>query len=124
RNAGQTCVCTNRLYIHDAVYDQFVERYTQVVKELAIGDGLVEGNEIGPLINQKAVDKVDSLVAKALEQGANKTLGGNVSEVGDQFYQPTILTDITEEMEIAHQELFGPVSTLFRFTDEDDVIRR
>lgn len=124
RNAGQTCVCTNRLYIHDAVYDQFVERYTQVVKELAIGDGLVEGNEIGPLINQKAVDKVDSLVAKALEQGANKTLGGNVSEVGAQFYQPTILTDITEEMEIAHQELFGPVSTIFRFTDEDDVIRR
>lgn len=124
RNAGQTCVCTNRLYIHDAVYDQFVERYTQAVKDLAIGDGLVDGNEIGPLINQKAVDKVDSLVAKALEQGAQKTLGGHVSEVGAQFYQPTILTDITEEMEIAHQELFGPVSTIFRFTDEDDVIRR
>ena len=124
RNAGQTCVCTNRLYIHDAIYDQFIERYTQVVNELVIGDGLSESADIGPLINQKAVDKVDDLVAKAVEQGATLALGGKVSDVGAQFYLPTILTDVTEEMDIAHQELFGPVSTIFRFSDEDDVIRR
>ncbi|WP_159738792.1 NAD-dependent succinate-semialdehyde dehydrogenase [Vibrio atypicus] len=124
RNAGQTCVCTNRLYIHDAIYDQFIERYTQVVNDLVIGDGLSESADIGPLINQKAVDKVDDLVAKAVEQGAKLTLGGKVSDVGAQFYLPTILTDVTEEMDIAHQELFGPVSTIFRFSDEDDVIRR
>lgn len=124
RNAGQTCVCTNRLYVHDAIYDEFVTRYSQAVSELEIGNGLVEGKEIGPLINQKAVDKVDSLVATALEQGAKVTLGGRVSDVGAQFYQPTILTEVTEEMDIAHQELFGPVSTIFRFNDEDDVVRR
>lgn len=124
RNAGQTCVCTNRLYIHDVIYDQFIERYTQVVNELVIGDGLSESADIGPLINQKAVDKVDDLVAKAVEQGATLALGGKVSDVGGQFYLPTILTDVTEEMDIAHQELFGPVSTIFRFSDEDDVIRR
>ncbi|WP_394145293.1 NAD-dependent succinate-semialdehyde dehydrogenase [Vibrio atypicus] len=124
RNAGQTCVCTNRLYIHDAIYDQFIERYTQVVNDLVIGNGLSESADIGPLINQKAVDKVDDLVAKAVEQGATLALGGKVSNVGAQFYLPTILTDVTEEMDIAHQELFGPVSTIFRFSDEDDVIRR
>lgn len=124
RNAGQTCVCTNRLYVHDAIYDEFVTRYSQAVSELEIGNGLVEGKEIGPLINQKAVDKVDSLVATALEQGAKVTLGGRVSDVGAQFYQPTILTEVTEEMDIAHQELFGPVSTIFRFNDEEDVVRR
>ncbi|WP_159653870.1 NAD-dependent succinate-semialdehyde dehydrogenase [Vibrio atypicus] len=124
RNAGQTCVCTNRLYIHDAIYDQFIERYAQVVNDLVIGDGLSESADIGPLINQKAVDKVDDLVAKAVEQGAKLALGGKVSDVGAQFYLPTILTDVTEEMDIAHQELFGPVSTIFRFSDEDDVIRR
>jgi succinate-semialdehyde dehydrogenase/glutarate-semialdehyde dehydrogenase len=124
RNAGQTCVCTNRLYIHDAIYDQFIDRYTQAVNELVIGDGLSEHSDIGPLINQKAVDKVDDLVTKAVEQGAKLTLGGRVSDVGAQFYLPTILTDVTEQMDIAHQELFGPVSTIFRFSDEDDVIRR
>jgi succinate-semialdehyde dehydrogenase/glutarate-semialdehyde dehydrogenase len=124
RNAGQTCVCTNRLYIHDVIYDQFIERYTQVVNDLVLGDGLSESADIGPLINQKAVDKVDDLVAKAVEQGATLALGGKVSDVGGQFYLPTILTDVTEEMDIAHQELFGPVSTIFRFSDEDDVIRR
>lgn len=124
RNAGQTCVCTNRLYIHDAVYDEFVTRYTAAVTALKIGDGMTEGSEIGPLINQKAVEKVDALVARAVEQGAKLVLGGEVCQPGAQFYLPTILTDVTEEMEIAHQELFGPVSTLFRFNDEEDVIQR
>ena len=124
RNAGQTCVCTNRLYIHDSVYDQFVELYTQAVRGLVVGDGLSDGTDIGPLINQKAVDKVHGLVEQAIEQGATLVLGGSVSKVGDQFYQPTILTNVTEKMDIAHQELFGPVSTIFRFRDEEEVIQR
>ncbi|OLQ90582.1 succinate-semialdehyde dehydrogenase (NADP(+)) [Vibrio panuliri] len=124
RNAGQTCVCTNRLYIHDAVYDEFLAKYTHAVKALVVGDGLVEGTEIGPLINRKAHEKVAALVQRAIEQGATLTLGGAGHEFGEQFYQPTILTDVTEEMEIAHQELFGPVSTIFRFNDEKDVVRR
>lgn len=124
RNAGQTCVCTNRLYIHDAIYDEFMEKYTQAVKALSVGDGLVEGTEIGPLINQKAFEKVAALVQTAIEQGATLTLGGAGHDYGAQFYQPTILTDVTEEMDIAHQELFGPISTIFRFTDEQDVVRR
>jgi succinate-semialdehyde dehydrogenase/glutarate-semialdehyde dehydrogenase len=112
------------LYIHESVYDQFVELYVQAVRGLAIGDGLVNGTDIGPLINQKAIDKVHGLVERAIEQGATLVLGGGVSEVGKQFYKPTILTNVTEEMEIAHQELFGPVSTIFRFQDEDDVVQR
>ncbi|WP_428772232.1 NAD-dependent succinate-semialdehyde dehydrogenase [Vibrio sp.] len=124
RNAGQTCVCTNRLYVHEAVYDQFVAKYSQAVSQLKIGHGLDEGTEIGPLINQKAIDKISALVSTAIEQGATLVLGGRVSDFGPQFYQPTILTDVTEQMDIAHQELFGPVSTIFRFSDEQDVIRR
>ncbi|AEX24729.1 NAD-dependent succinate-semialdehyde dehydrogenase [Vibrio sp. EJY3] len=124
RNAGQTCVCTNRFYIHDAVYDEFMDRFTSAVKALKIGDGLVEGTEIGPLINQKAFEKVSSLVETAIEQGATLALGGQGLENGQQFYQPTILTEVTEAMDIAHQELFGPISTIFRFNDEQDVIRR
>lgn len=124
RNAGQTCVCTNRLYVHDAVYDQFMTRYIEAVSQLKVGDGLAEGTEIGPLINARAVTKVDGLVAEAVRQGASLVLGGAVSDVGPHFYQPTILTDVTEQMAIAHQELFGPVTTVFRFNDEADVIRR
>ena len=124
RNAGQTCVCTNRLYIHDAVYDQFMARYIGAVADLKLGDGLAEGTEIGPLINARAVAKVDALVAEAISQGANLVLGGQIADVGEQYYQPTILSDVTEQMNIAHQELFGPVTTVFRFNDEEDVIRR
>ncbi|UXI03478.1 NAD-dependent succinate-semialdehyde dehydrogenase [Photobacterium sp. TY1-4] len=124
RNAGQTCVCTNRLYVHDAVYDQFMARYIEAVSRLKVGDGLAEGTDIGPLINARAITKVDNLVAEAVCQGANLVLGGAVSDVGPQFYQPTILTDVTEQMAIAHQELFGPVTTVFRFNDEADVVRR
>ncbi|MGR5131712.1 NAD-dependent succinate-semialdehyde dehydrogenase [Vibrio alfacsensis] len=125
RNAGQTCVCTNRLYVHDAIYDEFMTRYSTAVSNLVVGNGLDSETDIGPLINDRAVKKVSGLVARAIEQGATLTLGGGqVSEFGAQFYQPTILTDVTEEMEVAHQELFGPVTTVFRFTQESDVIER
>jgi len=124
RNAGQTCVCTNRLYLHDAIYDQFMAKFTTAVSELRLGCGLEKGTEIGPLINKKAIDKVSNIVKHALTQGATLHLGGHVASLGERYYQPTILTDVTEKMDIAHQELFGPVTTVFRFTDEEDVITR
>ncbi|MCZ4295372.1 NAD-dependent succinate-semialdehyde dehydrogenase [Vibrio sinaloensis] len=124
RNAGQTCVCTNRLYVHDDIYDEFMAQFTKAVANLKIGNGLVEDTDIGPLINAKAIEKVTGLVETAIEQGATLAWGGSVSDVGRQFFQPTILTDVNEQMDIAHQELFGPVSTVFRFNDEADVIKR
>lgn len=124
RNAGQTCVCTNRFYIHEKVYDEFMDKFTRAVQALSIGDGLRDGTDIGPLINQKAMDKVSVLVTTAIEQGARLVLGGECSEYGRQFYKPTILADVTENMAIAHEELFGPIATVFRFRDEEDVIRR
>ncbi|MRI34842.1 succinate-semialdehyde dehydrogenase (NADP(+)) [Endozoicomonas sp. OPT23] len=124
RNAGQTCVCTNRLYVHNDVYDQFIEKYVAAVKALKVAPGLEEGSEIGPLINQKAIDKVQSLITVAVDQGAKLIEGGQQSAQGDLFFQPTILTEVTDKMDIAHQELFGPVTTVFRFESEDDVIER
>jgi succinate-semialdehyde dehydrogenase/glutarate-semialdehyde dehydrogenase len=124
RNSGQTCVCTNRLYLHDAIYDQFMAKFSAAVSELRLGCGLAEATEIGPLINKKAIDKVSSIVKHALTQGAELHLGGDVASLGELYYQPTILTNVTEEMDIAHQELFGPVTTVFRFSDEKDVIAR
>jgi len=124
RNAGQTCVCTNRLYLHDAIYDQFMAKFTTAVSALRLGCGLEDGTDIGPLINKKAIDKVSSIVAHALTQGAELHLGGHVASLGELYYQPTILTNVTEAMDIAHQELFGPITPVFRFTDEADVIAR
>ena len=124
RNAGQTCVCTNRLYVHNDVYDQFVDKYVAAVKALKVAPGLEEGSEIGPLINHKAADKVQSLITVAVDQGAKLIEGGQLAAQGELFFQPTILTDVNESMDIAHQELFGPVTTVFRFEDETDVIER
>ncbi|WP_028870468.1 NAD-dependent succinate-semialdehyde dehydrogenase [Psychromonas arctica] len=124
RNAGQTCVCTNRLYLHDAIYDLFMDKFTKAVSELRLGCGLIDGTEVGPLINKKAIDKVSSIVEHALTQGAELHLGGHVASFGELYFQPTILTNISEKMDIAHQELFGPVATVFRFNDEEDVIKR
>lgn len=122
RNAGQTCVCTNRLYLHDDIYDLFISKYTAAVMQLKVGNGLDEGTDIGPLINEKAVKKVTAIVEMAIEQGASLLLGGHRSRIGDCYYEPTILADVTDQMEIAHQEIFGPVTTVFRFSDEEDVI--
>ena len=124
RNSGQTCVCTNRLYLHDDIYAAFMAKFTAAVAKFKLGDGLLEGTDIGPLINAKAIAKVSSIVDVAISQGATLLLGGQVTGSNQQFYQPTILTDVTEAMDIAHQELFGPVATVFRFSDELDVITR
>ncbi len=122
RNAGQTCVCTNRFLIQDGIYDEFVKRFSAEVAKLATGNGADSKNQIGPLINEAAVTKVENLVSGAVSDGANLILGGKRHPAGDNFYSPTILTDVTMDMDIANTEIFGPVSSLIRFTDEDEAI--
>lgn len=120
RNAGQTCVCANRFYIHDAVYNAFVEKFTQVVAKLQVGNGLEEGVTIGPLIDQAAVKKVQAHIEDAVEHGAKLLCGGHVSE--GTFFQPTILSDVSQQSLLAKEETFGPVAALIRFSEESDVI--
>ena len=122
RNAGQTCVCANRLYVQDGVYDRFAEKLQQAVSKLHIGDGLEKGVTIGPLIDEKAVAKVEEHIADALEKGARVVCGGKAHERGGNFFQPTILVDVPANAKVSKEETFGPLAPLFRFKDEADVI--
>ncbi|ENM5777815.1 NAD-dependent succinate-semialdehyde dehydrogenase [Vibrio mimicus] len=123
RNAGQTCVCANRLFVHDAVYDEFAEKLTSRVKQLKVGDGFAEGVSIGPLINRSSVAKVQEHVEDAVAKGA-KVLCGGVVDDEQLFVEPYVLTDMTDDMLIAEEETFGPVAPLFRFKDEAEVLER
>lgn len=120
RNAGQTCVCSNRFYIHDAIYDEFADRFTAAVEELRMGDGRDDGVVIGPLIDQAAVDKAQAHIADAVQLGANLNTGGKVTT--GTFLQPAVLTDVPHNARLAREETFGPVAALMRFTEEQEVI--
>ncbi|NBA97185.1 NADP-dependent succinate-semialdehyde dehydrogenase [Pseudomonas sp. R5(2019)] len=122
RNSGQTCVCANRFYIQDGVYDRFVERFAQRVSELVVGNGAEPGTSVGPMIDEKAVAGVEALVAQACEAGARVVAGGKRHALGGAFYEPTLLADVTPEMRVAQEEIFGPVAPLFRFSSEQEVI--
>lgn len=122
RNAGQTCVCANRLYVQDGVYDRFAEKLQQAVSKLQIGDGLQPNVTIGPLIDEKAIAKVQEHIADALGKGARIVTGGKVHELGGNFFQPTILVDVPGDAKVAKEETFGPLAPLFRFKDEADII--
>jgi len=122
RNAGQTCVCANRLYVQDCVYDAFVAKLKAAVEGFKVGDGLQSGVNQGPLINAEAIDKVETLVADAVEKGAKIALGGQRHALGGTFFQPTILTDVTPAMRLAREEIFGPVAPVFRFNTEAEAI--
>jgi len=122
RNAGQTCVCTNRIFVQKGVLEQFTEKFTAAVASLAIGDGLHDGISIGPMISSTAVDDVDKLVADSIAAGAKLTLGGKRDAAGENFYQPTILTNVTNDMPIADNEIFGPVSPIIAFDNDEEVI--
>jgi succinate-semialdehyde dehydrogenase/glutarate-semialdehyde dehydrogenase len=122
RNAGQTCVCANRLYVQDGVYDQFAEKLVAAVEKLKVGNGVEEGVTQGPLIDEKAVKKVEQHVADALSKGGRLLTGGKRHELGHSFFQPTVIADITNEMMVATEETFGPLAPLFRFKTDDEVI--
>lgn len=124
RNAGQTCVCANRLYVQDGVYARFAEKLQQAVEQLHLGDGLQAGVTTGPLIDEKAIAKVQEHIADAVGKGARVITGGKVDALGGNFFQPTILVDVSDGAKVAKEETFGPLAPLFRFTDEADVIRQ
>jgi succinate-semialdehyde dehydrogenase/glutarate-semialdehyde dehydrogenase len=122
RNMGQTCVCANRLYVQDSVYDAFAQKLAAKVAGLKVGNGMEPGVLQGPLINEKAVAKVESHIADALAKGASVLTGGKRHPLGHTFFEPTILTGVTAGMKIAEEESFGPIAPLFRFSTEDEVI--
>jgi succinate-semialdehyde dehydrogenase/glutarate-semialdehyde dehydrogenase len=122
RNAGQTCVCANRIYVQDGVYDAFAAKLAEKVKGFKVGAGTEAGVVIGPLIDEQGMKKVETHVADALVKGAKVLLGGKKHERGGLFFQPTVLTHVTPQMLVSHEETFGPVAPLIRFRTEEEVI--
>ena len=122
RNAGQTCVCSNRLFVQDGVYDAFVQKLVAATAALTVGDGMQDGITIGPLVNARAVSDVDKLVQASIAAGATVALGGGPHALGDCFYQPTVLTGVTADMAVFRNEIFGPVAPVVRFSTEAEVI--
>ncbi|MFC0611623.1 NAD-dependent succinate-semialdehyde dehydrogenase [Scopulibacillus daqui] len=124
RNSGQTCVCANRLYVHSSVYDEFVDKFAAKVKELKVGNGMEEGVDLGPLIDKSGYEKVEHQVKDAIEKGATCVAGGRGrAENGIYFFEPTVLKDVTPDMEIMHIETFGPVAPIQKFETDEEAIR-
>lgn len=123
RTSGQTCVCANRLYVQDGIYDTFAERLAGEVKSLRVGSGYAIGTTHGPLIHERAIGKVQGHVDDALGKGATVLVGGkSLGAIGPNFYEPTVITGMTKEMKIHSEETFGPIAALFRFTSEKEVV--
>jgi len=122
RNAGQTCVCANRILVEDAIYDAFSAKLADAVSKLKVGPGDQSGIEIGPLIDGKAIEKVEQMVAEALASGASAITGGKKHAAGAQFYTPTVLANVTRDMRVNTEEIFGPVAPLIRFKTEDEAV--
>jgi succinate-semialdehyde dehydrogenase/glutarate-semialdehyde dehydrogenase len=123
RNAGQTCVCANRILVQAGIYDRFADALAAEAKKLVVGPGRDTGVAIGPLINAEAAKKVDGLVRDAVSKGAKAIVGGAPASAGPLFYQPSVLTGVTSDMTIVHEEIFGPVAALIRFETEEEAIR-
>ncbi|MCZ6694851.1 MAG: NAD-dependent succinate-semialdehyde dehydrogenase [Bacteroidetes bacterium] len=123
RNAGQTCVGANRIYVQEGIYDAFAEKYTHEVKKLKIGSGMNEDTVVGPLINQQGLEKVEALVNDAISKGATVLAGGQRHELGHTFYENTVLADVTNMMKLSDNEIFGPVAPLYKFKTEEEVIK-
>lgn len=121
-NAGQTCVCTNRFYVQSSIYESFAKRFTERVAELPIGCGDKSGVQIGPLIDADAVAKVEAYIADALAYGAKVEIGGRRRQQAPLFYEPTVLTGVTQAMRVAPEEIFGPIASLFAFDSEEEVL--
>jgi succinate-semialdehyde dehydrogenase / glutarate-semialdehyde dehydrogenase len=122
RNTGQTCVCANRLYVQDGVYDAFAEKLVTAVRKLKVGNGVEPGVTQGPLIDMGAVAKVEQHVADAVEKGGRVLTGGKRHALGFSFFEPTVVADVTSDMLVAKEETFGPVAPLFRFKTDEEVI--
>ena len=123
RNAGQTCVCANRILVQSGIYDRFAAALVGAVQKLSVGPGLEAGNTVGPLISEEAIHKVETLVAEAVKKGAKVLTGGEVAPAGPLFYRPSVIGDVTPDMSIVREEIFGPVAALVRFDTEDEAIK-
>lgn len=121
RNAGQTCVSSNRILVHDAIFEEFTHKFVEAVQALTLGNGLAEGVDIGPLISSKALNDVETLISQSLDSGAQLLVGGK-SSLGNCFYQPTVLINVTNDMPIASNEIFGPVAAIIRFNTEKEAV--
>jgi succinate-semialdehyde dehydrogenase/glutarate-semialdehyde dehydrogenase len=122
RNSGQTCVCTNRFFVQSGIYDAFVEKFVAASKKLKVGPGVDEGVQQGPLIDEKAVEKVEELIADAKEKGGRIATGGHRHELGGSFFEPTVIADARPEMRFMKEEIFGPVAPIFRFEKEEEAV--
>jgi succinate-semialdehyde dehydrogenase / glutarate-semialdehyde dehydrogenase len=123
RNTGQTCVCANRIYVQDGVYDAFSQKLSEAVQLLKVGNGFESGVTQGPLIDEAAVEKAEDHISDAVSKGARVLLGGKRHSLGRTFFEPTVLTDVTSQMKIAREETFGPVAPLFRFYKDEEVVQ-
>jgi succinate-semialdehyde dehydrogenase/glutarate-semialdehyde dehydrogenase len=124
RNAGQTCVCANRIYVQDGIYDLFAEKLAAAARSLLLGDGTQPGVTQGPMIDEAAVRKVEEHISDALEKGARLVTGGKRHALGGSFFEPTVMIGVTAEMKVAQEETFGPLAPLFRFSSEEEVIQQ
>ncbi|URE03059.1 Aldehyde dehydrogenase family [Musa troglodytarum] len=123
RNSGQTCVCANRILVQEGIYEKFANAFAKAVQALQVGNGLVEGTVQGPLINEAALEKVETIVKDATAKGADVVIGGRRHSLGMTFYEPTVLGNVNKEMLIFRQEVFGPVAPLMRFKTEEEAIQ-
>ena len=123
RNAGQTCVCANRMLIQEGCYDEFAAKLSEAVAKLKMGNGTDDGVSVGPLITEKAANDMEGFVSDATDKGATLVAGGKRSDMGSQFFEPTILTNVSEDMRVFREEIFGPIAPLFKFKTEEDAIR-
>lgn len=124
RNAGQTCICANRIYVHKDVYADFVKIFTKKIKALKVGAGWEQDVTIGPLINEKAVEKIEQMIAEATKKGAKILLGGTRHTLGSSFFEPTLIEGAADDIAIAREEIFGPVAVLYSFEDEKEAVER
>jgi succinate-semialdehyde dehydrogenase/glutarate-semialdehyde dehydrogenase len=122
RSAGQTCICINRVLVQESVYDEFTEKFTKSVENLNVADGLDSAVDMGPLVNAGAVNDIDAMVQDAVSKGAKLATGGHRMDMGDCFYQPTVLTNISADMRVADEEIFGPIAPILKFPTEEDAI--
>lgn len=123
RNMGQTCVCANRLYVHESLLDPFVQKFVKECQAFRLGNGLEEGVTMGPLINRKATQKIERLIEDAVSKGAKILCGGKVPSIGQNFFEPTVVVNANDKMEIRHEEIFGPVAVFYKFRTEQEAIR-
>jgi len=123
RNTGQTCVCANRIFVHEKIYEEFLEKFSNAVSKIKVGDGLIDGITSGPMIDEYSLQKVKEHVNDAVNTGAKIVVGGDLHQLGGNFFQPTVLSNVTTKAKITYEETFGPVAPLYKFSTDEEVIQ-